>query len=85
MVKEMRRVRVCKMCNKEYERSESGAGYKYCSQDCSDEARRIRNRDRWRAANPGWDAETDKVCEWCGQAFTVPAKFNRLNETTITV
>jgi len=70
-VDEMRR---CKICNKEYELGESGAGYKYCSQDCANEARRIRNRDRWRAANPGWDDGINKVCEWCGQAFTVPAR-----------
>jgi len=44
-------MRVCKMCNKEYELSESGAGYKYCSQNCSDEARRIRKRERMRKVN----------------------------------
>lgn len=63
--------RVCKNCNKEYKLSEEGAGYKYCSRDCADEARRIRNRERWREANPGWDAETDKVCEWCGESYEV--------------
>lgn len=63
-------MRICKICNKEYELNESGAGYKYCSQGCADEARRIRNRERWREANPGWDEGTDKVCEWCGERFT---------------
>lgn len=67
-------MRICKICNKEYELNESGAGYKYCSQGCADEARRIRNRERWREANPGWDEGTNKVCEWCGQAFTAPAR-----------
>lgn len=72
--KEMKRMRVCKICDKEYTLNESGAGYKYCSQQCADEARRIRNRERWREANPGWNDGTNKVCEWCGQAFTVPAR-----------
>lgn len=67
-------MRICKVCNKEYRLSEEGAGYKYCSKDCADEARRIRNRERWREANPGWDDGTNKVCEWCGQAYTVPAR-----------
>ena len=67
-------MRTCLTCNKEYQLSDDGAGYKYCSQDCSDEARRIRNRDRWRSANPGWDNGTNKVCECCGQAYTVPAR-----------
>lgn len=67
-------MRVCKICGKEYTLNESGAGYKYCSQDCADEARRIRNRERWRKANPGWDNGTNKVCEWCGKAFTAPAR-----------
>lgn len=67
-------MRVCKICNKEYELNESGAGYKYCSQGCADEARRVRNRERWREANPGWDEGTDKVCEWCGKEFTVPTR-----------
>lgn len=67
-------MRTCLICNKEYKLSEEGAGYKYCSQDCADEARRIRNRERWRKANPGWDKGTNKVCEWCGKEFTVPAR-----------
>lgn len=67
--------RVCKVCNKGYELSESGAGYKYCSQQCADEARRIRNRERWREANPGWDDGTNKVCEWCGKSYEVKSKY----------
>lgn len=67
-------MRRCKICNKEYELGESGAGYKYCSQQCADEARRIRNRERWREANPEWDKDINKVCEWCGKEFTVPAR-----------
>jgi len=70
----MRNKKVCPICNKAFEVHVNGALTKYCSQDCADEARRIRNRDRWRAANPGWDDGTNKICEWCGQAFTVPAR-----------
>ena len=71
-------MRVCKICNKEYELNESGAGYKYCSQGCADEARRIRNRERWREANPEWDEGTDKVCEWCGQPYkALPQRASR--------
>ena len=66
--------RSCPICDKEFEPNRNGALTKYCSQDCSDEARRIRNRERWREANPGWDEGTNKVCEWCGQAFTAPAR-----------
>ena len=54
-------MRVCKICNKEYELNEDGAGYKYCSQDCANEARRIRNRERWIEANPEWDKDINKV------------------------
>lgn len=61
----------CHICNKEFE----GRKKKYCSQDCADEARRIRNRDRWRAANPGWDEGTNKVCEWCGKSYEVKPKY----------
>ena len=70
--KEMRRMKVyiCQICGKEF----TGRKKKYCSQDCSDEARRIRNRERWREANPGWDNGANKVCEWCGKEFTVPAR-----------
>ena len=64
-------IRSCAICGKEFDAKTRG---KYCSQDCADEARRIRNRDRWRAANPGWDKAINKVCEWCGKEFTVPAR-----------
>lgn len=67
-------MRICKICNKEYELNEDGAGYKYCSKYCTDEARRKRNRERWREANPEWDKGINKVCEWCGKEFTVPAR-----------
>lgn len=67
-------MRVCKICNKEYELNKNGSGYKYCSQDCADEARRIRDRDRWREANPKWNDGINKVCEWCGKEFTVPTR-----------
>ena len=70
--KEMRRMKVyiCQICGREF----TGRKKKYCSQDCSDEARRIRNRERWREANPGWDDGINKVCEWCGKEFVVPAR-----------
>ena len=63
--------RLCAICGKEFDVKTKG---KYCSQDCAEEARRIRNRGRWRRQNPGWDDGTNKVCEWCGQGFTVPAR-----------
>lgn len=64
------KVYICQICGKEF----TGRKKKYCSQDCSDEARRIRNRERWREANPGWDEGANKVCEWCGKKFIVPAR-----------
>lgn len=67
-------MRRCKICNKEYEFSESGAGYKYCSQNCADEARRIRNRERWREQNPDWNKKIIKKCEWCGDDYSVPKR-----------
>ena len=73
--KEMKRMRVCKICDKEYTLNESGAGYKYCSQQCADEARRIRNRERWREANPGWDDRASKTCEWCGESYEVRQQY----------
>lgn len=61
-------MRVCKMCNKEYELSESGAGYKYCSQNCSDEARRIRKRERMRKVNNLYGKyEEQRYCKQCGK------------------
>lgn len=61
-------MRVCKMCNKEYELSESGAGYKYCSQNCSDEARRIRKRERMRKVNNLYEKyEEQRYCKRCGK------------------
>lgn len=70
----MRNKKVCPICNKAFEVHVNGALTKYCSQDCADEARRIRNRDRWRAANPGWDEGTNKVCEYCGNSFIDESK-----------
>lgn len=67
-------IKDCPICGERFETRKNGALTKYCSKNCSDEARRIRNRDRWREANPGWDDGTNKACEWCGQAFTVPAR-----------
>jgi endogenous inhibitor of DNA gyrase (YacG/DUF329 family) len=67
-------IKDCPICGERFEIGKNGALIKYCSQDCADEARRIRNRERWREANPGWDDGTNKVCEWCGKEFTVPAR-----------
>ena len=66
-------MRRCKICNKEYELGESGAGYKYCSQDCANEARRIKNRKRMRRVNP---PKPDAIieCEWCSKTHAVPAR-----------
>lgn len=60
----------CKICGKLF----SGRKKKYCSQACSDEARRIRNRDRWRKDHPDWDKGVNKICEWCGKDFSVPKR-----------
>lgn len=60
----------CKICGKLF----SGRKKKYCSQACSDEARRIRNRDRWRKDHHDWDKDVNKICEWCGKDFSVPAR-----------
>lgn len=67
-------VKDCPICGKSFEIKKNGALTKYCSQECADEARRIRNRERWRKDNPGWDDGTNRVCEWCGQAYTVSAR-----------
>ena len=67
-------IKDCPICGERFETKKNGALTKYCSQDCADEARRIRQRDRWRAANPGWDEGMDKVCEYCGERFTDKAK-----------
>ena len=67
-------MRICKICNKEYELNESGAGYKYCSQDCADEARRIRNRERWRKQNPDWNKIITKECEHCNKTYEIQGR-----------
>lgn len=61
---------ICNICGNEF----TGRKKKYCSQDCLDEARRISNRERWRTNNPGWNEGINKVCVWCGQVYTVPAR-----------
>ena len=63
----------CKNCGKEFIKKKNGSLVKYCSQDCAEEARRIRNRERWREANPP-KPDVVKECEWCGQTYTVPAR-----------
>ena len=62
-------IKDCPICGERFEIGKNGALTKYCSQGCANEAIRIRNRDRMRAANPGWDEGTNKVCEWCGNSF----------------
>lgn len=66
--------KTCPVCGKAFAVHIDGALTKYCSQCCADEARRIRNRDRWRKQNPGWDERVEKVCEYCGKHFAVPAR-----------
>ncbi|MDG4868791.1 hypothetical protein P8631_12370, partial [Guyparkeria sp. 1SP6A2] len=41
-------IKDCPICGERFETRKNGALTKYCSKNCSDEARRIRNRDRWR-------------------------------------
>ena len=53
----------CKQCNKEFEMHVNGAGTMYCSDTCTQEARRKRNRERWRKENPDWNKDLDKRCE----------------------
>ncbi|CAI3425860.1 NUMOD1 domain-containing DNA-binding protein [Enterococcus cecorum] len=61
----------CKICGKLF----SGRKKKYCSQACSDEARRIRNRDRWRKDHPDWDKDVNKICVWCGKSYEVKPRY----------
>jgi len=68
-------IKDCPICGERFEIGTNGALTKYCSQDCADEARRIRNRERWREANPGWNDRTNKVCEWCGKSYEVKPKY----------
>ena len=62
-------IKDCPICGERFEIGKNGARTKYCSEECFKEYRRINNRDRWRAANPGWDKGTSKVCEHCGNSF----------------
>lgn len=59
----------CKQCNKEFEMHVNGAGTMYCSDTCTQEARRKRNRERWRKENPDWNKDLNKKCEWCNKEF----------------
>ena len=67
-------IKDCPICGERFEIGKNRALTKYCSQDCADEARRIRNRERWREVNPGWDNGINKVCQWCGKEFIVLAR-----------
>lgn len=61
----------CKVCGKLF----SGRKKKYCSKACSDEAMRIRNRDRWRKAHHYRDKDVNKICEWCGKSYEVKIRY----------
>lgn len=61
----------CEQCGDKF----SGRKKKYCSQKCSNEARRIRNRSRWREANPNWNKGISKTCVHCGKEFYVSARY----------
>lgn len=62
-------IHTCARCGKEF----TGRKKKYCSEDCSKEAIRTRNRERWRKTNPPKQSVTIK-CEWCGNKHTVPPR-----------
>lgn len=55
----------CEICEEKF----SGRKRKYCSKHCSDEARRTRNRNRWREDNPSWDERITSTCEHCSKEF----------------
>lgn len=59
----------CHMCHKKFD----GRKKKYCSDECSDEVRRRKNRERWRANNKPKEDVTIK-CEQCGKNHTVPPR-----------
>lgn len=63
----------CAICGVKF----TGRKKKYCSTDCSNEARRKRNRERWRKQNPGWNdgREVTKECEWCGEQYQVIKRY----------
>lgn len=63
----------CKQCGKEFIKKKNGAKVKYCSDKCYKDYRREYNRIRMREANPP-KPDVVKECEWCGQAYTVPAR-----------
>lgn len=65
----MNHYNTCAECNKEF----AGRKKKYCSKECSDEVRRRKNRERWRANNKPKEDVTIK-CEWCGRSYDVPAR-----------
>lgn len=62
-------IKNCPICGERFEIKKNGALTKYCSEVCSDEARKIRNRERWRKENPDWNKGADKKCEWCNKEF----------------
>lgn len=61
-------IKDCPICGERFEIGKNGALTKYCSQGCADEARRIRNRDRWRD-DKGLSAEEVR-CEQCGKTIS---------------
>lgn len=52
----------------------TGRKKKYCSEECRKDAIRRQNRERYREKYPALNEQINKVCEWCGQAYTVPAR-----------
>ena len=47
-VRENKPKKVCLMCSNEFKANENGAKYKYCSEHCAKEIRKIRKRDKFR-------------------------------------
>ena len=69
-IKEKKKVdkRECLICKEEFTPNFNGAKTKYCSGVCSDEARRIRKREKWRKENglcDKYDYEDIRNCKEC--------------------
>ena len=58
----------CLVCSGSFKTNENGAGYKYCSTDCSNVARRKRNREKFRKENGLYDKYgKERKCKYCSK------------------